>query len=227
MNVNTSDIWEKNIYSLGKQLNRYPYDAVVSFIYGFRPNQKSYNNTDVLEIGCGAGNNLWFAAREGFSVYGIDASPSAVEFANKRFLNDQLEADLRVGSFLDLPWGNGSFDLGIDRASTCCVSYSQQINAVKEMLRVLRTGGCFFFNCYSDKHSSAASGILSEDGMISDISKGSLVNVGPITFNSKEKVLEIFKDGWNILSMNETVATDYAHSSEVHAEWKVVAQKHI
>jgi len=223
--MHTTNVWEADIYSLGKHLNRYPYDSVVGFVYGYRPKYKSANDTDVVEIGCGAGNNLWFAAREGFSVYGIDVSPSAIQFAAERFLNEQLEADLRVGSFLELPWGNDSFDMGIDRGSTCCVSYAQQKIAVKEMFRVLRTGGYFFFNCYSDRHSSAASGVPSEDGMISDISQGSLVNVGPITFNTKEQVLEILKDKWNILSMNEIVATDYAHGCEVHAEWKVIAQK--
>ena len=75
----------KNIYSHGQQLNRYPFDSVVSFVYGFCPKQKSPEDTDVVEIGCGAGNNLWFAAREGFSVSGVDASPSAIHFAKTFF----------------------------------------------------------------------------------------------------------------------------------------------
>ena len=220
-----SNIWESDIYSLGKHLNRYPYDSVVSFVYTYRPKHKSAVDTQVVEIGCGAGNNLWFAAREGFSVYGIDASISAIQFATERFRDEQLEGDLRVGSFHNLPWDNDSFDLGIDRASTCCVSFQQQRNAVKEMFRVLRSGGYFFFNCYSDKHSSASSGSLSEDGMVYDISKGSLINVGPITFNSKDQVLEIFKDEWNLLVMNETVESSYANGGEVHAEWTIIAQK--
>ena len=35
----------------------------------------------ILEVGCGMGNNLWFAAREGCRVSGLDAVESAIRFA--------------------------------------------------------------------------------------------------------------------------------------------------
>ena len=71
-----------------------------------------------MEIGCGAGNNLWFAAREGFNVSGIDISHSAIEYAKERLLNDELAADLQVGCFNKLPWEDSSQDLGIDHCAT-------------------------------------------------------------------------------------------------------------
>ena len=65
-NLLMESFWEKTIYASGKQLNLYPYDSVVSFIFRSYPRQKPRHQVHVLEIGCGAGNNLWFISREGF-----------------------------------------------------------------------------------------------------------------------------------------------------------------
>ena len=96
-------IWE-DIYSSGRHLNRYPWDSVVSFIYRFKPNVEPRSKVNVLEIGFGSGSNLWFAAREGFSVFGVEFSPSAVEFATNRFKSDSLSGNLRLGDFCSLPF---------------------------------------------------------------------------------------------------------------------------
>ena len=89
--------WEEAIYSQGRHLNRYPFDAVVSFVYRYRPKVRAPQQIRILEVGCGAGNNLWFAAREGFDVAGIDGSDSAVDHARRRFEQEGLNGDLRVG----------------------------------------------------------------------------------------------------------------------------------
>jgi SAM-dependent methyltransferase len=145
----STEFWEDTIYSQGRHLNLYPFDAVVSFIFRWRHRDKAPGETNVLEIGCGAGNNLWFAAREGFQVAGIDGSPTAISFARKRFASETLVGDLRVGNFLNLPWENETADIGIDRCSTACIDFKGQMVAVEEMRRVLRPGGVFFFNGYS------------------------------------------------------------------------------
>src|SRR5512136_2850072 len=92
-------IWEDDIYSKGQQLNRYPFDIAVSFIYRNYPRHKSRHDVRILEVGCGAGNNLWFAAREGFLVAGIDASESAIAYARKRFAEEGLKGTLLVAEF--------------------------------------------------------------------------------------------------------------------------------
>ncbi len=57
----------------------------ISYVFA----QNFYNASDrkaikILEVGCGPGANLWFMAREGFSVYGIDGSEHAIELARRR-----------------------------------------------------------------------------------------------------------------------------------------------
>ena len=49
---------------------------------------------------CEAGNNLWFAAREGFRGAGTDGSPSAIEYASKRLADEGLTGDLHAGDFI-------------------------------------------------------------------------------------------------------------------------------
>jgi len=224
--INTFDpIWEQ-IYCEGRQLNRYPFDLVVSFIYNNYPRHKPRHETRILEVGCGSANNLWFAAREGFRVAGIDGSPSSIDYAQKRFNEEGLTGDLRVGDFTQLPFEDNSFDLVIDRCLlTCCGQASAQ-RAVAEIGRVLLAGGKFLFNPYSDRHSSYTSGRPGPDGLTLDIAAGTLVGVGQICFYSRREVDAIFAAGWKMLSVQHLeIAEEVQAQRLVHAEWRIVAEK--
>ena len=72
-------IWERLYQAGGRHRNRYPFDSVVQFVFRHRPKDVPVNEVRILEVGCGAGNNLWFAALEGFQVTGIDASETAID----------------------------------------------------------------------------------------------------------------------------------------------------
>ncbi len=218
-------VWE-SIYSDGKALNRYPFDSVVQFIYRNYPRSKPRSETKILEIGCGAGNNLWFAAREGFTVSGVDGSPSAIEYARKRFAEEGLSADLRVADFIRLPFEADTFDFVIDRAALTCSTFSDARRTIAEVRRVLARGGKFYFTPYSDRHSSFASGRTGEDGRTVDISGGTLTGIGPITFYGKRDVLGMFVDGWKMAGLRHIEMSEELEAEVlVHAEWLAVAEK--
>jgi SAM-dependent methyltransferase len=219
-------VWEQEIYSQGSHLNRYPFDCVVSFVFRHAPRTKPRAATRIVEAGCGAANNLWFAAREGFSAAGIDGSAAAIDFARDRFLREGLTADLRVGSFAELPWGDETFDLAIDRCSLTCTNPAVQHQAVAEIRRVLRPGGCFLYNAYSDRHTSARSGRRHPDGRVTDITAGTLTGVGGIYFSSRRDVQALFRDGWEVLRWEHSEVEEQSADREpVHAEWRVVVRK--
>lgn len=227
MNREKTDLyWEEEIYARGRHFNRYPYDIVVSCIFRWCPRDKPRGETNILEVGSGAGNNLWFAAREGFKVAGIDGSTSAIAYARKRFVQERLEADLRVGNFLDLPWSENSFDLAIDRCSLTCAGLEDQRKAVGEIHRVLRPGSVFLYNCYSDRHTSAHSGTRLPDGRISEITEGALAGIEGLHFSSRNDVESLFSIGWEVLKIDHLILQDLSPVSVGdHAEWRLIVRK--
>jgi SAM-dependent methyltransferase len=218
--------WETDLYGKGQHLNRYPFDAVVTFVYRNYPRHKPRHEIRILEIGCGAGNNLWFAAREGFQVTGIDGSPTAIEYARRRFAEEGLTGHFEAGDFTALPYAEGAFDLAIDRGSIVCCGRSAGRQAVREVRRVLREGGRFFFNPYSARHSSLAMSDPGPDGLRVNVRGGTLTGVGPLCFYDKDEVLGALCPGWKILSMDHLEIKAHVPPGElIHADWRIVAEK--
>lgn len=217
-------IWEQK-YAAG-HAERYPWDVVVSFVFRHAPRDRPRQDIRILEVGCGSGSNLWFAAREGFSVSGIDGSASAIAYAQKRFADDGLTGDLRVADFTALPFPDLTFDLAIDRGSLTCVGRSVRADAVREVRRVLKAGGLFFYNPYSDRHSSSVAGRAGPDGTRVDIDAGALTNVGQIGFSSKRDVEEVLSEGWRIRSLQHLDLMDVTEPGySIHAEWRAIAER--
>jgi 2-polyprenyl-3-methyl-5-hydroxy-6-metoxy-1,4-benzoquinol methylase len=95
------DIWEK-LRQQGKHLTKYPYDFVVSFVFRYYPKEKPRSKINILDVGCGIGNHLWFLAKEGFNAFGIDGSETAVKLAKKLLKEFNVEADIKVHDLLNL-----------------------------------------------------------------------------------------------------------------------------
>lgn len=182
----------------------------------------------VLEVGCGTASNLCFAAEEGFDVYGIDASPSAIQTARVRFATRTVHGELIVGDFTHLPYSNTNFDLVIDRyALSCCGSSAMKL-AVAEVARVLKPGGKFLFTPASDTDTSAQGGDAGADDAIVDIQRGTKTGVGQIRFLSHVELAQVLpaKD-WDINSLElvETKCLIGRSPGSTDAHWRVVARR--
>jgi SAM-dependent methyltransferase len=219
-------VWDE-IYLSGRHNNRYPWDAVVSYIYRYRPPNKATNQISIIEVGCGTASNLWFAAREGMQVAGIDASQPAIQLAQERFKSEDLSGDLRIGDFIDLPWGGASFDMAIDRGALTCCGYSAATKAIAEVARVLRPGGTFFCNVLSENHTSRNAGVPGPDSLTVNIAAGPLVGVGQICFYSMEQLLGQFPASvWSVLRCDHVLIEAKLDTNQhKQAEWRLIARK--
>ena len=222
-NKTFDQIWEKKYLKGHSQL--YPWDIVVSFIYRNIPQKISNRNIKILELGFGTGPNLWFAAREGFKVYGIEASSTAVKFAKKRFESESLKGNLLNGNFINLPFKNDYFDLVIDRCSLVCVGAKAQKLAIQETFRVLKKGGKFLHNTYSTNHSCHKLGQKGEDGLTINIKDGPLAGSGQLYFNSESDIKKKFLKNWKILQLQKRKHIEKAKNDFIHEEWVLVAEK--
>jgi len=188
--------WEKDIYEKGLQLNHWPYTEVISDILN-ATNGSDRRALRLLEIGCGAGNNLWFAAEAGFKVYGLDSSPTAIKYASARLWKmGHKEVDLRVGSLTSLPWPENFFDIVLDRGALTQNSYSAIRVCLREVHRVLRphVGRLLAYTLYGLDHEDRKYGIEVSRNTYDHFSDGYFKGVGLTSFFSAESLSELFVD---------------------------------
>lgn len=102
----------------------------------------------VLDVGCGAGQELLPFVRDGGAVgVGLDVSPSAGHVARKKFAAHAPEARVHFlrGSAENLSFPDGAFDAVICRLA---LPYTNNARALAEVSRVLRPGGRYLLKIH-------------------------------------------------------------------------------
>lgn len=148
--------WDKTWEEVfrNKSWGKYPPEDLVRFIAKQFSNVslKDRDSIKLLEVGCGPGANIWFMSREGFCVYGIDGSVTAIEHAKQRLSSEGLifdDRNLLVGDALKLPWPDNFFDAVIDCEAASCNSLEDATLLYKEMFRVTKKNGILFVKTFS------------------------------------------------------------------------------
>mgnify|MGYP006272452553 FL=1 len=184
--------WDRDIYARGKMLNRWPYTELVSAVIQ-ETRDRRRSATRVLEIGCGAGNNLWFLADEGYLCSGIDMSSTVIDFARKRLGALGLHPELLVGDAIDLPWADDTFDIVLDRGGLTQNAYPEVSRILDEARRVLKPGGILHaFTMFGLDHPDRKYGTEVSRNAYDAFSKGLFCNAGLTSFFSFETIVELF-----------------------------------
>ena len=102
----------------------------------------------LLDAGCGGGRNLVYFLRNGFKVYGVDQSATAIVQAKSlatELLNDIESDQFRVENVDRMSFSNETFDVVVSSAVLHFANDEEHWQAmVSEMWRVLKPGGIFF-----------------------------------------------------------------------------------
>ena len=104
-----------------------------------------------LDVGVGAGRTTRHFAPKVGEYVGVDFAPEMIHACGKRFASENWRASYHVGDARDMGmFADGSFDFvcfsynGIDY-----VDHEGRLRILREIHRVLRTGGHFFFSTHN------------------------------------------------------------------------------
>jgi ubiquinone/menaquinone biosynthesis C-methylase UbiE len=187
-------VWEK-IFCQREEWGMYPPLELIRFIAGNYYSVADRSIVRFLELGCGPGAGpSWYIAREGFSYTGIDGSPTAIAKTKQRFAREGLQGEFVSGYFHQLPWAEETFDCVIDVASLQQNQEKETQQALKEVYRVMKTGGRHFSlvsknGCWGD-----GTGIRIDSTSFQEVTEGPYGGMGVTRFATKESLEKLYAD---------------------------------
>ena len=104
----------------------------------------------VLDVGCGTGVVAITAAQRGAKVSGLDLTPELLERARENARIAKVNVDFIEGDAEALPYPDASFDVVLSQFGH--IFAPRPAIAVKEMLRVLGSGGRIAFSTWPPEH---------------------------------------------------------------------------
>jgi SAM-dependent methyltransferase len=104
----------------------------------------------VLDVGCGTGVVAVTAALRGAKVAGLDLTPTLLERGRENARIAGVNVDFIEGDAEALPYPDGSFDVVVSQFGHMFAP--RPAIAVKEMLRVLKSGGRIAFSTWPPEH---------------------------------------------------------------------------
>jgi cyclopropane fatty-acyl-phospholipid synthase-like methyltransferase len=105
---------------------------------------------EVLDLGCGTGENALHLAARGHRVVGIDGSPTAIARAQEKAVARGLAATFLVMDALDLRRLRRRFETAIDSGLFHALSDEERGRYVASLTEVLASGGVIHVLCFSD-----------------------------------------------------------------------------
>jgi SAM-dependent methyltransferase len=220
-------VWQK-IFS-SRSWGRYPAEDLIRFVarnFFAVPDRAAVR---FLEVGFGIGSNLWFLAREGFSVNGIEGSPAGEAQARARLDEEcptwsapHRNGELVVGDMKTLPWPDDSFDALIDSEAASCNDFEESGRNYREMHRTARPGGKLFVRTFATGSWGDGEGTaLGRHFYLAE--SGPLAGKGPVRFTAEEDLGQLLGP-WRIQEVN-LLTRSLEAQSHVIREWIVEAEK--
>jgi ubiquinone/menaquinone biosynthesis C-methylase UbiE len=209
---------------------RYPNEALIRFLATHYFHRTDRKDIKILEVGMGAGANLWVIAREGFDAYGIDYAPSAIPLCEKMLESYGTKATLAVGDMQNLPYEDNTFDAIVDVVATIALDLEGTRKALKEIYRCLKPDGRFFswhYGANSDSFTKGGAEVIDECTIGTIVNEGMVLRnvAGTSSFFTPPKARELLTEaGFTDIKIDRVNRT-YDNESTVFEHLEIEAQK--
>lgn len=220
------DRWEEIFRT--RAWGKYPPEEFIRFMAAHYYRHPQRQAVRVFEAGFGTGANLWYAAREGFTVCGLEGAQAGWELACAR-LDAEVPgwrdhgADLRVGDICaPLPWPDASFDAVVESDAATCNSHEEAARLYAELHRVARPGGRLYVRTPAAGSWGDGSGTPHGRGQW-ECADGPFAGTGIVRFATEADLRELLA-GWRIEAIEEVTRT-LANRTRHVREWVVSAVK--
>jgi len=216
----TSQVWETY---WSDQANREwwekPAPEVLDLIRSLSPVERPR----VLDLGCGLGRHAIAFALAQFSVTAIDASPAAIEQLNEWARRLHLSIETRVCDVLSETLPREAFDVVLSYNVLYHGSREQFAQAIRQVRKLLKQNGIFFFTCPSRQDGKYGFGeMVAPHTYRCDKS----VTPGDIHyFASEEDLVELLVGFRTLARWKSEGYWDHRGERQLYSNWHVRAEK--
>ncbi len=203
---------------------KYTPEDFVRFIARNFYKAKDRKEIKILEVGCGLSANLWYIAREGFSVYDIDGSETAIKKAKERLDREcqGWSGKLTVGDIIKLPYEDEFFDGVVDNEAIYCNSYENSKIIYKELARVAKKNGKLFLRTFSQDCWGDGTGNKGGRNAWA-VSEGPLLDKGYARFTDLNEIPDLLS-GFNLTEVELLTRTMGNRKHEIK-EWLIMGER--
>jgi SAM-dependent methyltransferase len=124
--------------------NKAPSESVMAW------QTRGWVHGDVLDIGCGFGDNAVYLAKSGHSVTGLDISPTALITAERRAEDAGVDVKFAVADSTKLDGYTDAFDTVIDSGLFHCLDDDGRRSYAAAAPRATRPDATLLLSCFSD-----------------------------------------------------------------------------